>query len=68
MNFLIIDLNEAAAYEMMFARFIFGDGNNLAECSWNNALCFITIIISHHGVSFATACLSVGKYGPVISI
>lgn len=67
MNFLVVDFDEAAAYEMRF-RIILGDGDNLAECPGDNSFALLGLIAAHHGMCLTAACLSIGENGSVISI
>jgi hypothetical protein len=67
MDFLVVDLDEAAADEMRLG-IILGDGDYLAESPGDDSFALFGLVASHHGVRLAATCLSVGEDGSVISI
>lgn len=67
MYFFVVDLDEAAAYEMRF-RIILGDSDDLAEGPRNDSFALFGLVASHHGVRLTATCLPVGENGSVISV
>ena len=68
MNFLIINFNKTTLNQMFLFLLAPSDGDNLIKSSGNNTSTILTIIRSHHGVSFSTPCLPVSKDGSIVSI
>ncbi len=66
-DLLIVDFDETATNEMGFRCVIFSDCYDLAERSRNDSPRLLTIT-AHHGVSFTTTCLPIGKYSAIVSI
>ena len=67
MNFLIINLDKAASYEMCFRIIAFCDGHNLAKGSRYNTFSFLGVG-SHHGVRLTATSLTICEDRAVITI
>ena len=67
-DFLVVDFNETATYEVSLGGVVFGLGYYLTECSGDDSPVLLAAGHAHHGVSLAASGLSVGKDGAVVAI
>lgn len=68
MNFLVVDFNETATYEMSLGGVVLGLGYDLTECSWDDSPVFLAARNTYHGVGLATSGLAVSKDSPVVAV
>lgn len=68
MNFLVVYFDERTSDEMSLCSIVTSESNNLTKSSWNDSLSFLTVIASHHGMSFAATCLSISEDSSVVTI
>ena len=52
----------------MLCRVVFSNGYYLTESSRNYTFWLFSLICPHHGVCFATTCLTIGKNGTIVPI
>lgn len=67
-DFLVVNLDEATADEVVFGCIVLSDGDNLAECTRNDSLGLLRVVPAHHGVCLPATCLSVCEDSSIVSV
>lgn len=67
MDFLVVDLDKTAPYQVFFIGLRIGQSDNLMKSSGNDTFGLLTFITAHHGMRLTTSGLSICKNGAVIS-
>ena len=68
MNLFVINFDETTPNQMFLVLLTSGKGDNLAECSWNNALGLLIFMRTHHRMGFSAACLPICEYCSIVTL